>query len=98
MNPNPPADVTTVCYRRHRFPADIITYAVWLDFRFPLSLRHVEDLLAERGIEASFQTVAEWASKFGRCYARSIRLNSIGSFAEKWHLDEMIVAFKGKKY
>ena len=98
MNPNPSADVTAVRYRRHRFPADITAYAVWLDFRFPLSLRHVEDLLAERGIEASFQTVAEWAGKFGRDYARSIRLSSTGSFAGKWHLDEMIVAIKGKKH
>jgi putative transposase len=98
MSPNPPPDVTTPRYKRHRFPAEIIAHAVWLYFRFPLSLRHVEDLLAERGIEVSFQTVAEWAAKFGREYARSIRLRSRGSFADKWHLDEMVVAIKGKKY
>jgi putative transposase len=98
MSPNPPPDVTTPRYKRHRFPAEIIAHAVWLYFRFPLSLRHVEDLLAERGIEVSFQTVAEWAAKFGQEYARSIRLRSRGSFADKWHLDEMVVAIKGKKY
>jgi putative transposase len=98
MNPNPTPDVTTLRYKRHRFPAEIIAHAVWLYFRFPLSLRHVEDLLAERGIEVSFQTVAEWAGKFGQHYARSIRRRSRGSFADKWHLDEMVVAIKGKKY
>jgi putative transposase len=71
MSPNPP--ITTPRYKRHRFPAEIIAHAVWLHFRFPLSLRHVEDLRAERGIEVSFQTVAEWAAKFRRDYARSIR-------------------------
>ncbi|WP_428423943.1 IS6 family transposase [Pararhizobium sp.] len=98
MSPNPLTDVTTHRYRRHRFPAEIIAHAVWLYFRFPLSLRHVEDLLAERGIEVSFQTVAEWAAKFGREYARSIRRRTRGSFADKWHLDEMGVAIKGRKY
>lgn len=85
-------------YKRHRFPAEIISHAVWLYFRFPLSLRHVEDLLAERGIEVSFQTVAEWAGKFGAEYAHRIRRQSRGGFADKWHLDEMLVAIKGKKH
>jgi len=98
MSPTPPPDVTTLRYKRYRFPAEIIAHAVWLYFRFPLSLRHIEDLLAERGIEVSFQTVAEWAAKFGRDYARSIRVRSRGSFADKWHLDEMVIAIKGKKY
>ncbi len=98
MSPHPPTDIMTLRYKRHRFPAEIIAHAAWLDFRFPLSLRHVEDILAERGIEVSFQTVAEWAAKFGRGYARSIRRRSRGSFADKWHLDEMVVAIKGKKF
>jgi hypothetical protein len=76
-----------VLYKRHRFPAEIISHAMWLYFRFPLSLRHVEDLLAERGIEVSFQTVAEWAVKLGAEYARRIRRLSKGGFADKWHLD-----------
>lgn len=94
----PSTDPTVHRYKRHRFPAEIIAHAVWLYFRFPLSLRHVEDLLAERGIEVSFKTVAEWAAKFGRDYARFIRRRSRGSFADKWHLDEMVVVIKGRKY
>ena len=64
----PNADSAFV-YRRHRFPAEIIDHAVWLYYRFPLSLRVVEDLLAERGIDVSFQTVCEWTAKFGRRWA-----------------------------
>jgi putative transposase len=93
-----PAEFANHLYKRHRFPAEIISHAVWLYFRFPLSLRHVEDMLAARGIEVSFQTVAEWASKFGGEYARRIRRMSKGRFSDKWHLDEMVVAIKGKKH
>ena len=93
-----PAEPASHLYKRHRFPAEIISHAVWLYFRFPLSLRHVEDMLAARGIEVSFQTVAEWASKFGGEYARRIRRMSKGAFADKWHLDEMVVSIKGKKH
>jgi putative transposase len=95
---NQPSDPGDALYKRHRFPAEIISHAIWLYFRFPLSLRHVEDLFAERGIEVSFQTVSEWAGKFGRAYARRIRRRSKGHFADKWHLDEMVVAIKGKKH
>lgn len=63
-------DLTEHRYKRHRFPAEIIAHAVWLYHRFPLSLRDVEDLLAERGIDVSFQTVSEWAVKFGRKFCR----------------------------
>lgn len=93
-----PTEPRDALYKRHRFPAEIISHAMWLYFRFPLSLRHVEDLLAERGIEVSFQTVAEWAAKFGGEYARRIRRRSKGRFADKWHLDEMVVTIKGKKH
>lgn len=60
MSSNPPTDVTTHRYKRHRFSAVIIAHTVWLYLRFPPSLRHVEYLLAEHGIEVSFQTVAKW--------------------------------------
>ena len=56
-------------YRRHRFPVEIIQHAVWLCFRFPLSFRDVEDLLAERGIDVSYETVRRWSVKFGLSYA-----------------------------
>ncbi|AYM14691.1 hypothetical protein At1D1108_50650 (plasmid) [Agrobacterium tumefaciens] len=85
-------------FRRHRFPAEIIAHAVWLYYRFPLSFRDVEDLLAERGIEVSFQTISEWAAKFGLKFAHQLRRRSRGQFADKWQLDEMVVVIKGKKY
>lgn len=85
-------------YHRHRFPAEIIAHAVWLYYRFPLSLRDVEDLLAERGIEVSFQTVSEWVVKFGLKFAYQLRWRSRGNFADKWHLDELVVPIKGRKY
>lgn len=92
------ADPASHLYKRHRFPAEIISHAVWLYFRFPLSLRHVEDMLAVRGIAVSFQTVGEWAGKFGAAYARQIRRMSKGAFADKWHLDEMVVSITGRKH
>jgi putative transposase len=93
-----PTDPASHHYKRHRFPAEIISHAVWLYFRFPLSLRHVEEMLAVRGIAISFQTVGEWAVKFGATYARQIRRMSKGAFADKWHLDEMAVSIKGRKH
>ena len=85
-------------YRCHRFPAEIIAHAVWLYYRFPLSLRDVEDLLSERGIDVSFQTISEWVAKFGSKFAHQLRRQSRGNFAEKWHIDEMVVSIKGQKY
>lgn len=84
-------------YRRHRFPPDVIAHAVWLYFRFPLSLRMVEDLLSERGIIVSHQTVRVWAEKFGREFAGSIRRRSAGQFDGKWHLDEVVITICGQK-
>jgi putative transposase len=60
-------------YRRHRFPPEIISYAVWLYFRFPLSLRMVEEMLAARGIGVSYETVRQWADKFGETFSDQIR-------------------------
>ncbi|URK86004.1 IS6 family transposase (plasmid) [Rhizobium sp. RCAM05350] len=84
-------------YRRHRFPADVIARAVWLYFRFPLSLRMVEDMLAERGITVSHQTIRLWAEKFGRLFANNIRRRSVSRLGDKWHLDEVVVTVRGKK-
>ncbi len=78
-----------ISYKRHRFPQQIIAHAVWLYFRFPLSLRDIEDLLAERGIAVSFQTVSEWTTKFGLKFAHQLKRRSIGNFADKWHLDDV---------
>ena len=74
-------------YRRHRFPAEVISYAVWVYYRFPLSLRMVEEMLAARGIEVSHESVRLWAAKFGRDFANRIRCRT-PQFGDKWHLDE----------
>ena len=81
--------------RGYRFPAEVIEQAVWLYFRFPLSLRMVEDLLAARGIVVSHETVRCWAEKFGRIYASKIRRRA-PQFGDKWHLDEVVISINGK--
>jgi transposase-like protein len=62
-----------ITYKRHRFPPEIIAHAVWLYFRFPLSLRLVEEMLLERGIVVSYETIRRWGKKFGPEYARRLR-------------------------
>lgn len=83
-------------YARHRFPPEIIQHSVWLYFRFPLSYRNVEDLLAERGIDVSYETVRRWALKFGQAYARKLRLTRLQTDI-RWHLDEVFVSINGKR-
>ncbi len=86
-----------VSYRGHRFPRDVIAMAVWLYYRFPLSLRMVEEMMAARGIEVTYETVRRWAAKFGQDYAR--RMRSFGlARGDKWHLDEMVVKINGRKH
>ena len=85
----------TVSYHRHRFPPDIIRNAVWLYFCFPLSFRDVEDLLAERGIDVSYETVRRWSVKFGLAYARKLRRSHPPADA-RWHLDEVFVSINGR--
>ena len=74
----------------------IIQHAVWLYFRFPLSYRDVEDLLAERGIDVSYETVRRWALKFGQAYARRLRTTRPRPDA-RWHLDEVFVSIADKR-
>jgi len=83
--------------RGDRFPAEVIQQAVWLYFRFPLSLRMVEDLLAARGIIVSFEAVRCWAETFGRIYVSKIRRRA-PQFSDKWHLDEVVIPINGKTY
>ena len=85
----------TVSYHRHRFPPDIIQNAVWLYFRFPLSFRDVEDLLAQRGIDVSYETFRRWSVKFGVTYARKLR-RSHPPADTRWHLDEVFVSINGR--
>jgi putative transposase len=84
-------------FKGHRFPSEIIEYAVWLYFRFSLSLRDVEDLLAQRGIVVSHETVRFWVMKFGHQYAKSNRRDR-PPVSNKWHLDEVVISIRGKKH
>ena len=84
-------------YAGHRFPAEIISHAVWLYFRFPLSLRMVEEMLAVRGIVVSHETVRQWARKFGQAFANQIR-RRLPHPGDKWHLDEVVITIAGKKH
>jgi putative transposase len=85
-----------VSYARHQFPPEIIRYAVWLYLRFTLSHRDVEELLAERGLDVSYETVRRWVLKFGPAFARNLRrLRPRAS--RQWHLDEMAVVIGGKR-
>jgi putative transposase len=85
-----------ICFKRHRFPPDTIRLAVWLYFRFTTSLRDVEEMLAERGIDVTYETVRCWANKFGPAIAANIRRRR-GRADSVWHLDEMIVRINGKR-
>jgi putative transposase len=79
---------SAISYKRHRFPQQIIAHSVWLYFRFPLSLRLVEELLLERGIVVSYETIRRWGRKFGPAYAKQIRRRR-PSHRDVWHLDEV---------
>src|SRR6267154_4732450 len=84
-----------ISYRCHRFPAQVIQHAVWLYLRFSLSYRDVEDLLAERGVDVSYETVRRWVLKFGPLIARRLR-RAHPKPSRHWHLDEMVVRIAGK--
>ena len=89
--------MATISYARHRFPALVIRHAVWLYFRFTLSYRDVEDLLAERGLDVSYETVRRWVLKFGPLFARELRRRRQRPTSQ-WHLDEMAVVIGGKQF
>ncbi|MGU3401510.1 IS6 family transposase [Brucellaceae bacterium D45D] len=86
-----------VSYTRHRFPPQIIAHAVWLYFRFPLSLRLGEELLLERGIAVSYETIRRWGKKFGPHYARRLRHKKPGG-NDVWHWDKVVITIGGRKH
>jgi putative transposase len=88
--------IQAVSFKRHRFPPDVIRQAVWLHFRFTLSLRDVEEMLAERGIETNYETIRCWTLKFGRLFARNLR-GTRPKPTGRWHLDEMVVKISGRR-
>ena len=85
-----------ISYKRHRFPPEVIRHAVWLYFRFTLSLRDVEELMAQRGVEVSYETIRCFTLKFGRQFAYNLR-RSRPRPTGRWHLDEMVVKIGGKR-
>jgi transposase-like protein len=89
--------MTPISYKRHRFPPMIIQHAVWLYARFTLSFRDVEELLAERGIDVSNETVRRWFLKFGLRIAGNLRCSRPRPSAN-WHLDEMVIKIRDRKY
>jgi len=86
----------TPTYHGYRFPPEIISHAVWLYYRFCLSFRDVEDLLAKRGVIVSYETIRRWSRKFGAEYARKIKRRA-GRLGDTWHLDELFVTIQGER-
>jgi putative transposase len=84
-------------YKRHRFPSEIIQYAVWLYHRFNLSHRDIEDLLAERGITVSYESIRLWCIKFGPKYARRLKRKHQG-YGDTFFIDEVFVKIGGKQH
>jgi putative transposase len=88
-------NTTSNLYHRHRFPAEIISHCVWLYFRFCLSYRDVEELMAVRGITLTYETIRQWCGKFGQMFANDLRRRGPQP-GDKWHLDEVRLRIKGE--
>ena len=86
----------TPSYQRHRFPSEIISHAVWLYHRFCLSFREVEELLAERGIVVTYETIRQWCQKFGPDYGRRLKRRQ-GCLGDTWHIDELFITIQGQR-
>ena len=83
-------------YRGYRFPPEIISYSVWLYYRFTLSLRDIEDLLAERNVIVSYESIRQWCARFGLEYAKRLR-KRCGPGGDRWFLDEVTVSIQGER-
>ena len=92
MNTSPTSDL----YKRHRFPAEIISHCVWLYYRFSLSYRDVEELMADRGVTLSHESVRYWCRKFGQVYANRLRRRRPRP-GDKWHLDAVFLSINGER-
>jgi putative transposase len=86
----------SISYARHQFPPNVIQHSVWLYLRFTLSYRDVEELLAERRLDVSYETVRRWVLKFGPAFAKRLRRQRPRP-SSRWHLDEMVVFIGGKR-
>jgi putative transposase len=89
--------VTTNRYKRHRFPAEIISHGVWLYFRFCLSSRDVEELMLVRGVIVTYEAIRKWCRKFGHHYANQLRRRRPRP-GDKWHLDEVFLTIHGERH
>jgi putative transposase len=82
-------------YRRHRFPSEVISHCVWLYFRFSISYRDVEEMMAVRGLTLTYETIRHWCLKFGQTYANGLR-RSRPRPGDRWHLDEVFLKINGQ--
>jgi len=92
-----PMQTEKTSYKRHRFPPQIIAHSVWLYVRFNLSLREVEELMLERGVDVSYETIRRWTVKFGPLIAHVLRRRQPRP-GDVWHLDEVVVKIAGRSY
>src|SRR5712691_4807951 len=92
----PPMDTPGTLYRRHRFPAEIISHCVWLYFRFCLSYRDIEEMMMVRGIFVTYETIRQWCQKFGQTFANDLRRRRAQP-GDKWHLDEVFLKINGQR-
>ncbi len=90
-------EIAAPTYAGYRFPPEIIAHAVWLYFRFALSYRDVEELLAERGVLVTYETIRRWSRTFGQTYANKLRRRRPRP-GDKWHLDEVFVSINGVQH
>ena len=84
-------------YRRHRFPIEVVEQCVWLYFRFTVSYRDIEEMMAKRGIQVTYETVREWCHKFGSLYAAQLRTKR-ARVGMKWHMDEVFLKMNGVQH
>ena len=89
--------MNSISFARHQFPPDVIRHAVSLYLRFTLSLRDVEEMLAERGLDLTYETVRRWVTKFGPLFARELRKRRQRPTG-RWHLDEMVIKIAGQRH
>jgi putative transposase len=90
-------DAIVPSYKGFRFPVEIISHCVWLYHRFPLSLREVEEMMLERGVVVSHETIRAWCRTFGQAYANGLRRRRARP-GDKWHLDEVFIKIRGKNH
>ena len=82
-------------YHRHRFPPEIISYSIWIYHRFSLSFRDVEDILAERGVEVSYESIRRWCLKFGPGFRKRLKRRE-GRLGDSWYVDEVFITIRGQ--